>query len=283
MDKKIYVINGAGDQEPLSEFKVYRSAKRSGASNDLAKQIVFEIQQKAYPGITTQEIHDRIKSFLIKEAPYSAMRFSLKEGIRKLGPTGFHFEKYVADIFEDYGYAVQNHQYLPGVCVNHEVDFLAKKEKKIFVGECKYHNTIGCRVDLKVVLANHSRITDLENGKFFKTKELKDLKMQGIVVTNTKFTTEAIKYTQCVGLDLLGWRHPNDHGLEYMIESRKLYPVTILPSLTDNFIGSFAEERIMLVKDVLVLDLIRFGRKWGIPESRMRQIKKEAELLMNSK
>jgi len=279
MGKNIYVINSFGQKEPLSFNKVFKSARRVGASKHLADQIANQIFKEAYPGIPTKEIYKKVQKLLYQETPLAAIRFSLKEGIRKLGPSGFPFEKYISAIFQSHGYLSQCNQLIPGKCITHEIDFIAHKDTKLYIGECKYHSLGGNRVDLKVVLSDYARYLDLQEGKFFEKGSLKDLKIIKIVVTNTKFTAEAVKYANCAGLTLLGWRYPKDQGLEYMIESKKLYPITILPSVSVSILEAFSQEKIMLVPDLLKLDPVRLARRLNLPERKVRDIFSEAELL----
>jgi len=49
----LFVINAAGEKEPFSRKKVYRSARRSGASGKLAQKVAKIIGQEAYSGIKT--------------------------------------------------------------------------------------------------------------------------------------------------------------------------------------------------------------------------------------
>jgi len=89
MQSKIYVVNALNEREPLSETKLINSARRSGADFVLAKEISKDIMMRAHDGITTKEIYGLIKKELLKKAPQVGMKYSLKESIRKLGPTGF--------------------------------------------------------------------------------------------------------------------------------------------------------------------------------------------------
>jgi Restriction endonuclease. len=185
----------------------------------------------------------------------------LKQAMRRLGPSGFPFEKYVSDIFKQLGFSVQINKYIKGKCVRHEIDFLAEEEKYILIGECKYHSLPGGRVDLKVGLIHYARFLDLKLGDLFKRIKSKKLKARPIIVTNTKFTSKIIKYSECTGIDLLGWKYPDSRGLEYIIESEGFYPITILPSLTGNLLTTFSEEKLMLVQDLLKINTTNFSKK----------------------
>lgn len=278
--KKLYVINSLGIEEPFSWKKICNGAERVGASKALAKEIATIIEKEAYPGITTKEIFQRVEQILSKKYPRGRIRFRLKEAMRRLGPSGFPFEKYVADIFEQLGFSTQINQYIKGQCVRHEIDFWAKEKRYFLIGECKYHSLPGGRVDLKVGLIHYARFLDLKAGDSLDKIKAKKLKIRPIIVTNTKFTSKVIKYCECNGVDLLGWKYPDSRGLEYVIESERFYPITILPSLTSSLLEIFYQRRLMLVQDLLNIDVVKFSKKTGIPEKKISAIKREAEILL---
>ena len=136
--KKIYVINLRGEKEPFSLRKVFRSARRAGASEKLAKEIALSIEKRVYPGIKTTEIFQTAKTLLRKGDPKAELRFNLKEAMRKLGPSGFPFEKYIGDIFIELGFKVLLNQIIFSKCARYEIDFIARKDKLIYLGECKF-------------------------------------------------------------------------------------------------------------------------------------------------
>jgi len=96
---EINIINAKGESEPFSLEKVHRSVIKSGGSRELAEKVGREIEAMVYPGIETKQIFKAVKDILKRESPKTSMRFSLRDGIRRLGPAGFGFEKYVSEIF----------------------------------------------------------------------------------------------------------------------------------------------------------------------------------------
>lgn len=246
MKDKIFVINLKGEKEPFSFKKVYRSALNCGASKESALAIASQIEKEVFPGISTSQIFDRVFELLLEKSPQSAIKFNLKKAIEKLGPTGFPFEKFIGRIFEAEGLEVRLNQKIPGYCLNYEIDFLAKKENLVYIGECKFRQEPAKRVDLRVALANYARFLDIERGRFFNS----NLKYKSIIVTNAKFTQEAIKYSECVKVALLGWKYPKERGLEFLIEKNQLYPITILPSVNKFLAKELIQQKIILVKDV---------------------------------
>jgi len=279
---QIYVVNAKGEREPLSFKKIYRSARKVGAPEPLAQEIARTIKREAFPGIRTSDIFKRVKQLLSEKVPSAALRFDLKEGMRKLGPTGFPFEKYIGAILSRNNFKVHLNQSISGKCADYEIDFLAKKDKTLYIGECKYHNLAGGRVDLRVALEDYARFLDLRESSFFKSQRLKNIQLRSLLVTNTKFTSQVIRYCQCVGIEILGWDWPKNRGLEYLIDSQKLYPITILPSLKGYLAETFVSQGIMLAQDVLKIDKLSFSKENKIPVFHLDPLIKEAKLLLGS-
>ncbi|MFH1671607.1 MAG: restriction endonuclease [Candidatus Portnoybacteria bacterium] len=271
------VINSNNEKEPFSFAKVYMSLRNVGASGKSAQKIAKIIQKESYPGIETSKIHQKIRSLLAEDLK-SSIRFSLKEGIRKLGPTGFSFEKFVGEVFQKLGYKVNINQHLPGNCLSdYEIDFVARKNKLIYIGECKYRNLSGDKVHSKDVLMNQARFLDILKGTYFKKE--KGVNIKTILVTNEKFTTRSIEYANCSNMDLLGWKHPKGRGLEYLIEQNNLFPITILPSLGGRLKDVFSLKKMMLAKDVLKINPRQFSRKYKISPGKVDRLFKEARIL----
>jgi len=273
----LFVVKFNGEKEPFSIKKVYRSARRVGASEKLAKKIARIIEKEAYPGIKTSEIFKRVKKLLQQEVPRAALRFNLKKGMKKLGPTGFPFEQYIGAVFSENGFKIKLNKYIPGFCCKkYEIDFLAEKNNFLYIGECKYRHLPRHKVHTDTALANYARFLDIKKKYSFR----KDIKLKSLLITNAKFTTRAIKYSECVGVELLGWNYPRNKGLEYLIDSQKLYPITILPSLPRFLAKIFASKKMMLAQDILKIDIKEFARKTKISKKRLEILVKEAKSLL---
>jgi hypothetical protein len=260
--------------------KVSRSAQRAGASKELAQRVALQIEKNIYPGIKTREIFDKVNKLLKKEDRKSSLRFSLKEAMRKLGPSGFPFENYIADIFSAHGYEVFLNRKINGKFAIHEIDFLAKKDQVFYIGECKYRIFPGERIDLPILLAFYAKFLDLKNGSYFNLPKNVDLKP--IMVTNAKFSSQAVKYANGMGVELLGWKYPLNRGLESMIEEEQLYPITILPSFKGYLIEPCSQAKLMLAKDVLDDSPEKIAEVIGIEKDKILPLINEAKTLLNS-
>lgn len=276
--ENLFIINLRGEREPFSLRKVFRSAYRAGASEKLAQEIALDVQGKAYPGIKTTEIFREVKILLKKEDSKAGLRFNLREAIKRLGPSGFPFEKYIGDIFLAQEFKVSLSQKIYGQWAKHEVDFLAEKNKLLYVGECKFRIRPGERIDLKVALAVYARFLDLEKGNYF--KKVKESELKPILVTNAKFTSQAVRYSQGVGIELLGWNYPRNKGLEKIVESKKLYPITILPSLNGSLMEVFASRNMMVIQDILEINVEKFSQETETKKAKILSLVDEAKILV---
>ena len=101
-----------------------------------------------------------------------------------------------------------------------------------------------------------------------------------MLVTNTKFSDRSIDYCRCVGMELLGWNYPRKSGLENLIDTKNMYPVTILPALKKYTKRALVEEKIMLARDVLKIDPERFSRKHKIQPKHLKSLINQAKTLL---
>ena len=279
----ISIINSKGERELFSFQKVYRSALRAGAGKGLAREIAEIIEKEVFSGMRTSDIYKKARRLLARKNSKSALRFSLKQAIRKLGPTGFPFEKYVAEMFREMGFGVKLNQSLSGKCVKgYEIDFLAEKDNTIYIGECKYRNLQSNRIHTNTALSNQARFQDILNGALFRQGKYRNYNKKTMIVTNTKFTSRAKKYAQCVDTKLLGWKEPKNNSLENIIEKQKFYPITILPSLKSRVKEAFASRKMMLARDVLRINPQKFSKKHKIPLNDLDLLIKEAKILLEN-
>jgi Holliday junction resolvase-like predicted endonuclease len=208
----------------------------------LQGEVLTHIKSKLYDGISSQEIYQHILEYLeASQTPYIKGRYSLKESIMMLGPTGYPFEDFVARILEANGYTTKVRQILSGKCVTHEVDVLADKNGKSVMIEAKFHNSPGVRSEIQVAMYTQARFEDV------RTRNKID---EAWLVTNTKTTVDANTYGQCAGLKVISWSYPEGESLRELIERTNLHPVTMLTSLSQSQKLTLLENHIVLCKDI---------------------------------
>jgi len=273
----MYVINLKGEKEPYSSVKVFQSAKRAGASSVLAKEISKKIETLVHEGMETKKIFLKVKKLLKDRDKQVSIRFNLREAMKKLGPSGFPFEKYIGEIFSANGFKVELNQIIKGKYVDYEIDFIAQKENIVYLGECKFRHRRGERIDMPITLAFSAKFEDIKQGNYF--KKFKNCEIRPIIVTNAKFYSQAKKYAKGVGIEFLGWNYPENKGLEKMIEIEDLYPITIFSSLNGFLVDVFSQNKLMLAKDILKFSPEQLAKKLKINQSKVSPIIQEAKIL----
>jgi hypothetical protein len=272
------ITKASGQTEAFVIRKLVDSLIRSGATEETAWSIARKIQDEMPPVSSTKHIFRTARRLLRHYNRASDMRYSIKKSLYSLGPSGYQFEKYFARILKAYGYSAEVNRIMNGYCVTHEVDVLAARDGQGCVIECKYHSNSGNPTDVKVALYIYSRLQDIMrapapvSGKNVTIQE-------GWLVTNTRCTSDARKFAECVGLKIVSWKYPEKNSLEKMIENRRLYPVTILSSIKKNALEILFRNDIILAKDIADMDEHQFLRKSGLDAGIARILKKEADEL----
>ncbi len=272
------IIKASGQPEEFLIEKLVDSLIRSGASEDMAWDIARKVQRQVTHGSHTKHIFRMAKRLLRQYNRVSDMRYSIKKAIYSLGPAGYQFEKYFARILRTYGYSVEVNRIIKGYCVTHEVDVFAGKDDKWHVIECKYHSNGGIPADVKIALYVHSRYADIKKAYDF-MPEKNVMIQQGWLVTNTRCSSDAIKYAECTGLKIVSWKYPEKESLEKMIENNRLYPVTILSSVTRNSVETLFSNGIVLAMDIADMEEETFMKKSGLDKGLAKILKREADAL----
>ncbi len=239
------ITKSSGENVKFSLDKLRGSLNSTGADKHTVSQIIDKVRDELYQGISTREIYNRAFSLLKKKKSYLASKYKLKKAIYELGPTGFPFERFIGAILNYSGYKIEVGKVLQGKCVTHEIDVIAHKENETTIIECKFHGEQGINCNVKIPLYINSRYQDVK--AHWNTNPKKDTKLtKGWVVTNTRFTKDAIQYSKCCGLYLLSWDYPKNDSLKDRIDRLGLYPITVSTLLTNR------EKQFLLSRDVVL-------------------------------
>lgn len=239
-NKEVLIVKASGETEPFSEEKLRRSLERVSASPIVIEKVLKHINKELKDGMRTSDIYRHAFSLLRKANRPAAARYSLKEAVRQLGPSGYPFEKFIGELFKAEGFSVQVGKVVQGLCVAHEIDVIAEKNGQRIMAECKFHNQPGIKSDVKVALYIQARFQDVE--KNFN---------QAWLVTNTKLTSEALTYSKCVGMKAIGWSYPPGNGLEVRIDKSGIQPLTCLTTISGSQKRQLLDKGVVLCKDVL--------------------------------
>lgn len=271
------IIKHSGDIVDFEPEKLRKSLMKSGADDLVVADILKKISKEIYDGISTKKIYKRAFVLLKKEANSHAARYNLRAALQLLGPAGFFFEKYIARLFDAEGYHTTTNLILPGKCISHEIDVLIKKDEKLEMIECKFHSARENKSDVKVSLYVFSRFNDLKDRKqivFSKNETISKC----WIVTNNRFTSDAIDFAKCSGMNLLSWDYPKGNNLKTKNDIDCLYPVTCLTTLSQ------AEKDKLLILDVILAkELINNSdklEKIGLSANRIKNVLKEVRELV---
>lgn len=267
------VLKSNGTIQPFSEEKVISSIQRAGIPKDIQKQVLQHVKSKLYDNITSFEIYHHISEFLGQSSyPYSKAKYGLKKGIMDLGPTGYPFEDFVADVLKTEGYATNVRQILKGKCINHEVDIVAQKNNIKSMIECKFHNSNGNHTQVHVSLYTKARFDDLKDIHNFNDCWL---------VTNTAITPDALSYAMCNYIKVISWDYPEKESLRDLIEQSKLHPLTILTTLSPNHKQQLMMRHLVLCKDIISNPQVLV--ELNIPQSHIQKVIEESKFACSVK
>ncbi len=272
----VLITKASGEVEPFMEDKLRLSLERSGADKVEIEKVVQEINHKLHEGISTKKIYRIAFNLLKKRSRPIAAKYHLKSAIMELGPSGYPFERFVGEILKHQEYSVRVGEIVKGTCVNHEIDVIAEKDDHHFMIECKYHNQPGIICNVKIPLYIQARFKDVESA-WVRLPDHGTKFHQGWVVTNTKFSSDAIKYGNCAGLNMLGWDYPVKGSLKELIDSLGLYPVTCLTTLTRFEKQNLLDRKIVLCKEVC--DNEQYLAQAGVGLSRIKSVLEEGRQL----
>lgn len=275
MNTNINIIKSSGEKVKFSLNKLGASLEKSGADKETVTEIIDKVKEELYDGISTKEIYNRAFALLKKKGGHLASKYKLKKAIYELGPTGYPYERFISAILKYSGYDTTVGKIMQGQCVRHEIDVVAEKNGMTTLIECKFHTEQGRNCNVKVPLYIASRFKDVK--MHWDTKRHETKLEAGWVVTNTRFTKDAIQYGNCIGLYLLSWDYPNNDGLRNRIDRLGLYPITVSTLLTNR------EKQFLLSRDVVLcrdlIDDLFFLDHLGISETRKSKIQNEIKML----
>lgn len=268
----ISIRKNTGETVAFDVEKLKQSLIRSGASQNDTDYIADIILNNIIDGMSTHKVYKLAYRLLRKQSGKVAGRYRLKKAIFDMGPTGYPFEKLVCELIKFNGFTSQTGQIVDGICVKHEVDVLAKKPGTTIFVECKFHNDVSKKSDVKVALYVNSRFHDLK--KKCEQDDDNPHKYEGWLVTNTRFSKDAVEYGVCAGLTMISWDYPVQGNLRQLIDSSGFHPITTMQSLTKNDKVQLLDNEIILCRQLLNnTDMLR---KIGIKETRISRIISEA-------
>lgn len=275
--REIHITKRTGETEIFNIDKFKASLIRSGANNEDVDIVGKLILDKLTDGMSTHKLYQIAYGMLRKKSGKVAGRYRLKKAILDLGPTGYPFEKLICEVFKLKGYTATSGLQIDGQCVSHEVDVLAIKDNKTIFTECKFHNDVRRKSDVKVSLYVNSRFHDLKNK--FQQSDDNNQEYEGWLVTNTRFTKDAEQFGTCAGLHMVSWDYPAKGNLRQLIDELGMHPITAMQSLTKREKSELLDKEVVLCRQIN--ENIDKLKKMGIRDRKLSKVLEEAKTIFN--
>ena len=269
---EILVKKQDGNLEVFDKEKLVASVKKNGGSPEVIDKVCDYLEKEQVVKISSDKIYSLTQKFLLKEGQKHAfLRYNLPQAVYKLGPEGFAFEKFIAEVFESYQYKpVYVGKRLQGKCVLHELDVIAYKGNELMTAELKFHNSRSKKTDLHVALYMKARFDDILAGGYYGDKTPRQF-----IITNTKFTYNAKAYAKCAGLEVLAWNYPENHNLYNFILESGVHPITAVSSIPHKAIQDFVFRKIVSCRDLLDNQQYELRENKLIPKHKINTILEE--------
>lgn len=240
----------SGELVPFNSDSLRHSLTRSGANNEQVEKVYTQIKEKLFDGISTRELYQLAFEALKSQRNSFAARYSLKKALRELGPEGFYFEKWIARLFQEYGFESTTGQTIQGHAVSHEIDVVASKGNEMLAIECKFRNDIDAKISVTTPMYFLSRFKDISDISYHFFGQNKKF-TQGWLVTNAYLTSDSKDFGKYYNINFLSWDYPTDNSIKKRVDKAVFYPVTCLTTLTDVEEKTLLQNQIILVKDII--------------------------------
>jgi len=275
----IFVTKFDGSEQPFDKQKIVRTCLRMHASPDQAQAVANKIEKKLYDGMPTKEIMRMIFSYLKEYRPEVKHEIDLRESISLLRPKP-DFEHFIALLLSEYGYEVETNQIVMGKCVEHEIDIIARKDNSTIYIEIKHHFQSHTYTGVGILLEAKATFDDLKEGYLLRKNNYNF--SRAMVVCNTKISDHGKRYADCSGIDYLGWKSPEEKGIESMILEKKFYPITFLKTLKRGELERLGNADILTLKQLVEMDVDKIRKKTGMSKSRILLILRAAREVLQA-
>jgi len=268
----LHIRKKSGKLVPYNENKIKHSLQRAGASSSIINTVLTAVHKELYEGISTEKLHKIVFHKFKSLNKHQSGKYNLKKALLGIGPSGYPFEIFVSELLKAQGFKTQVSQIIPGHCVNHEVDVVAEHKGSHYLVECKFHLEENGKCDVKTPLYIYSRFEDIKkNASVFN---------EGWLVTNTRFTTDALQYGTCMGLHMISWDYPEKGSLRDMINQTGQHPITCLNSLTTREKSFLLQNKIATCHQLL--DNAKLLLELGLTEIDIEKIFQETRAIIST-
>lgn len=268
-----------GSKQMFDKNKVVRTCLRMGANRSLASEIAEKVESRLYEGMPTARVLYLIFRFMRENKPGVKHLIDLRKGLSLMSSKP-EFEEFVRVLLKYQGFEVTSNQILKGRCGEHEVDAIARKDEVTYFVEAKHHLSYHALIGLDDSRIARAVLEDVsENFELGRT----DFKIdKAVIVTNSRYSEHAIRYGHCRGIVQVGWNYPVNHGLENLIEKKRLHPLSCLRGLRGEDRLRLVDSGLVLIRQLLDEDQLELARKTGLRLQTVEEIMEAARHFANT-
>ncbi len=261
-----------GSRQGFDREKIVRTCLRMGASVQVANQVADKVERRIYNGIPTAMVLQMILRFMRGQKPEIGNLLDLRKGLSIMFPKP-EFEVFVQALLARSGFEVSPSTLLTGKCVSHEVDGIAKKDGITFFVEAKHHVNYHALTGLDESRIARAILEDVGEGSALGMSNFKI--DRAMIVTNTRYSDEALQYGRCRGILQIGWSSPTGQGLQDLIEGTHMFPLSCLKGLSQSVRLRLVNSGVVLFGQVNAEDAADLARRTGLPLHIVEDVKQK--------
>lgn len=274
------VTKADSSRQQFDRNKIVATCMRMGATKQDAEEIAGKIESRVYDGMPTAKVLQMIFQFIHKYKPQASRLYDLRRGLSWMNSKP-EFEKFVQILLANIGFEVVPNKILKGKCIEHEVDAIARKDGVTYFVEAKHHYNYHAFTGLDESRIARAVLEDVSEGF---NLGLTDLKIdEAMIVTNTKYSEQAMQYGICRNILQIGWSTPADLGLRDIILEKSLYPLSCIRGLKTDVRLQLVDSGIILINQLVAEETEEIARRTRLPQEFIRNIKSKIESTESSR
>jgi hypothetical protein len=272
------ITKSDGSRQVFQKEKVLDTCLRMGATREVAEHVTDRVEQEIYNGIESKRILSMIFRQLGRYHPSVKHHIDLRKALALMDPKP-DFEQYVRLLLEGQGYQVTPNTIIRGKCVEHEIDAIAKKDGRTYIVEVKHHSNHHTLSGLDVDRISRAIFEDISEG--FELGMNSTRLERAMIICNAKLSDHAKRYAECRGIEHMGWRYPQNRGIDAIIEGKKLYPITYLKNLDSTSMRKLTSRGVLLLTQLVESRPETLARETGIAIKRIQVLQEQSGMILS--
>ena len=186
------------------------------------------------------------------------------------------FEIFIQSLLANSGFEVSPNQILGGKCVSHEVDGIARRNGITYFVEVKHHLNYHAPTGLDESRIARAVLEDVMEGFAIGRSGFKIDK--AMIVTNTRYSDEALQYGRCRDILQIGWSSPAGLELRTLIEGIHMFPLSCVRGISRDTRLRLVNSGVVFLGQLADRDAVDLSRRTGLPQQLILDVKERIAL-----